>query len=310
MPIPSDARPRADGGASSRRLVSIVIPTYNRAHMVCDAIDACLAQSHRPLEVIVVNDGSQDDTAKVLERYQGDGKVRVFHKANEGIADTLNFGFARSRGRYVSWTSDDNYYYPKALETMADYLDAHPDVGMVYADVQEIDADGRPVRVVNTGEPELLETRCTVRGCLLYRREVMKAVGGYRRRWVRCQDFDYYHRIYRRFKVARIPEVLYAYRCHEASMSGDHRAHVTEHARLLSTYAADSAGRRAAWAWAFAELARQETKRGRPWRTFYYHLRAALCQPYRARALRPALWAAGYSTLPEPLKRLWRRAKR
>jgi len=307
VPAPNaEARP---GGAKAR-LVSIVIPTYNRAHMVCDAVDACLAQTYPHIEVIVVNDGSTDETGEVLKKYDADDKVRVFSKPNEGIADTLNYGFARARGEYLTWTSDDNLYHPTAIAAMARYLDEHPDIGMVYTDVQEIDAEGRPLRIVDTGEPHLLETTCTVRGCLLYRREVMEAVGGYRREWVRCQDFDYYHRIWRRFPVAHLPEVHYAYRWHEASMSGDHAAHVREHARLLCTYARSGRERRRAWAWGFGELGRDAAKAGRLWRAAYYHLRAALLERGRFRAFRRSLKPALYAAAPGALKWIWRRLKR
>ncbi len=115
-----------------KQLVSIVIPTYNRAHMLPAAIEACLTQTYKNIEVIVVNDGSTDNTSDVLKKYAvADQRVKAFNKENEGIADTLNYGFERTVGEYVTWTSDDNYYYPEAIESLAWFLNTNPDIGMV-----------------------------------------------------------------------------------------------------------------------------------------------------------------------------------
>jgi len=87
-----------------------------------------------------VDDGSTDRTGDVMARSAAaDPRVRTFRKENGGVADALNFGHARARGAYVTWTSDDNAYYPQAIERMVAFLGEHPDVGMVYTDVRFID---------------------------------------------------------------------------------------------------------------------------------------------------------------------------
>lgn len=291
-------------------LVSIVMPTYNRGHMVAQALDAVLGQTYTHLELIVVNDGSSDNTQDVLARYaDADRRVRVINKENEGIPDTVNRGFREATGEYVTWTSDDNYYYPQAIEAMVEFLEANPDTAFVYADSRYIDGEGRDLGVHEAAEPESLEHHCAPAGCLLLRRTVFEQVDMFRREWVRCHDFDFYHRVYKRFEVARLPRVLYEYRFHEKSMSGDHVAHVLEHSRLMASYADDPKGRRTAWATGFAEIARSESSAGRRWSAVWYRLRAARCEPSKWNDFVDALWRTAYGSLPGFVKAAWRRVK-
>src|SRR3974390_3024822 len=116
-------------------LVSIVMPTYNRAHMVGQAVDAILGQTYLNLELIIVNDGSRDGTRDVLDEYaRRDPRVRVIHKDNEGIPDTVNRGWREARGKYVTWTSDDNLYHDSAIARMVSFLETHGDIALVYTD--------------------------------------------------------------------------------------------------------------------------------------------------------------------------------
>ena len=297
--------------ATSDALVSIVLPTYNRASLLPQALDACLAQTYRNIEVIVVNDGSQDNTDEVLRKYAlQDSRVRFISKMNEGIPDTVNCGFSEACGKYITWTSDDNYYYPDAIKEMVTFLGSHPDVAMVYTDCRYINGDGDDLGIVEAKEPDSLQYHCAPAGCLLFRHEVFEKVEPFRREWVRCHDFDFYHRIYEKFKVARLPRVLYAYRAHEASMSGNHEAHVIEHCTLMCTWVLERDLRAKVWAEGYAEIARSLGREGRNWRAVYYQLKAFLNDHTRLSALGDALWRTGYNSLPTIVHTAWRFVKR
>ena len=95
--------------------ISIVIPVYNGADFVAEAIDSALNQTYDNVEIIVVNDGSKDNTEEVVKRY-GD-KVRYFAKPNGGVSSALNLGIAEMTGEYFSWLSHDDLYYPEKLAT-------------------------------------------------------------------------------------------------------------------------------------------------------------------------------------------------
>src|SRR5574337_314358 len=105
-------------------LISIVLPTYNGAAYLRESLDSCLNQSFQDLELIVVDDGSTDDTETILGSYS-DPRLRVLKQSNQGLAAALNAGFAQTRGRFLSWTSDDNLYLPEAMAVMCRYLEEH-----------------------------------------------------------------------------------------------------------------------------------------------------------------------------------------
>lgn len=114
--------------------VSIVIPMYNQGKYLKQAIDTILAQTFTDYELILVNDGSTDNTEEISLSFS-DKRIRYFKKPNGGFGgpgDALNFGFKQARGKYETWTSSDNYYYPTALEEMVKLLDIKPEVDYVY----------------------------------------------------------------------------------------------------------------------------------------------------------------------------------
>src|SRR3984957_2046626 len=126
-------------------LISIVLPTYNGAHYLRKSVDSCLAQTFTDFELIIVDDCSSDDTGIIADQYAAqDPRVRVIHNDfNKKLPLSLNTGFEQARGIYHSWTSDDNYYAPEALEALVWELRAHPDVDLVYTDYYLVDDQAR-----------------------------------------------------------------------------------------------------------------------------------------------------------------------
>ena len=100
--------------------VSVIIPTYNRAHYICETIDSILAQTYRDYEIIVVDDGSADNTRKVLQKY--DGKVRYFYQKNRGPSAARNFGISQSQGEYIAFLDDDDLWTENKLELQIDFF--------------------------------------------------------------------------------------------------------------------------------------------------------------------------------------------
>jgi hypothetical protein len=183
-------------------------------------------------------------------------------------------------------------------------------VALVYTDSEYIDGEGRSLGVREAGPPEMTEDYCPLAGCLLFRRAVLDTVDPFRRQWRRCHDFDFYHRVYRRFRLARLPEVVYCYRYHAASMSGNQHALVTEHYRCLCSYPENARRKRQLWARCWQELAKWEDGRGPSWRGAGYHVRAALLTPAHLSRAWGALWRVAYGLwVPRPVKSVWQRLK-
>lgn len=129
---------KTDGSQPS---VSIIIPAYNRADLLPEAIDSVLAQPVTGLEVIVVDDGSTDDTPAVAARY--DVQIKYVRQANAGVAAARNRGVAETTGKYVQFLDADDYLLPGGLARLADELDRRADVDVVYSDGYVVDSTGR-----------------------------------------------------------------------------------------------------------------------------------------------------------------------
>src|SRR5262245_15747118 len=109
--------------------VSVVIPTYNCGRLVTEAVDSVLGQTVPPAEVIVVDDGSQDDTAERLAAYAG--RVRYLRQENQGVAAARNCGVAASGGEVVAFLDADDVWHPRKLEFQLAALDRHPGLGLL-----------------------------------------------------------------------------------------------------------------------------------------------------------------------------------
>jgi glycosyltransferase involved in cell wall biosynthesis len=125
------------------QLVSVVIPTYNRAYCIARTIDSVLAQTHRDLEVVVVDDGSTDGTAELLARtYPAEPRLRVLSKPNGGVSAARNHGIRAARGEFIALLDSDDCFLPWKLEVQLACLAAVPDAGMIWTDMDAIGPDG------------------------------------------------------------------------------------------------------------------------------------------------------------------------
>ena len=128
----------------SRSLVSVVIPTYNRAYCIERALDSVLRQTHQDLEIILVDDGSTDDTRELIaRRYGHDGRVRYIHQQNAGVSAARNTGLREVRGDFVALLDSDDVWKPWKLELQLRCLERVPHAGMIWTDMEAVGADGR-----------------------------------------------------------------------------------------------------------------------------------------------------------------------
>jgi glycosyltransferase involved in cell wall biosynthesis len=215
------------GAAASRpdQLVSVVIPCYRQAHFLPGAIESVIAQTYPRVEIIVVDDGSPDETEKVVARYPG---VRYLRQRNKGLSAARNAGLARSRGVYIAFLDADDRLTPGALAAGARELASRAACAFAAGDHRLIDAHGEVVPaaprepVTSDHYRELLKGNfiwCPA--SVLYRRSVFQAVGGFDTSLKSAEDYDMYLRITRLFPVLTHGEVVADYRFHSAGMSRD-----------------------------------------------------------------------------------------
>jgi len=204
--------------------VSIVLPTHNGSRYIRQSIQSCLDQSHSNIELIVVDDGSHEDMRAIVEAFD-DRRIRfVRHENNRGISAALNTGFALSSGTYLTWTSDDNYYAADAVARMVQFLQSYPQVDFVYSSsyvVDEMEPVQRP-RMVRPKPPEHLKVENGVGACFLYTRRVYEQVGGYDSATFLVEDYDYWVRVSKQFRMQRVLTPFYYYRYHKDSLTAKH----------------------------------------------------------------------------------------
>jgi glycosyltransferase involved in cell wall biosynthesis len=122
-------------------LVSVVIPTYNRAYILGQAIESVLQQTYRPVEVVVIDDGSTDDTRRLVESFGT--PVRYFYQPNAGVTSARNHGLRVARGEFVALLDSDDRWLPWKLAAQVQLMRAYPELGMTWTDMVAVDGEGR-----------------------------------------------------------------------------------------------------------------------------------------------------------------------
>jgi glycosyltransferase involved in cell wall biosynthesis len=178
-------------------------------------------QTWSDYELIIVNDGSTDETKNILKRYRQRYDFQVVHQENLKLPRALNTGFGLARGEYLTWTSSDNVMLPNMLQVLADALDQNPQVGLVYADWEVINERGETQGVVRTLDYDrhLLLKMNYINACFLYRRSCQDKVGFYDPAFLYAEDWEYWLRISRYYKMMRVPQELYQFRVHSKSLT-------------------------------------------------------------------------------------------
>ena len=210
--------------------VSVVIPTYNRGELLCETIDSVLAQTYHDFEIIVVDDGSTDNTAQLLSRYQDD--VRLVYRAhkNSGVAATRNYGIRLARGEFLAFLDSDDRWLPQKLERQVQFADAHPEYGLIATEISNFNKRGVVVETKNKAAAyriknghvveELLFGNWIQTSTVLARRECVQAVGGFDEEVGQFgEDWLTWMRIASRSPIYFLPEPLVEYRIHEESLT-------------------------------------------------------------------------------------------
>ncbi len=200
--------------------ITIVLPVYNGERYLSESIESILNQEFKDFELIIVDDHSGDGTGEIIENYLAkDSRIRCcYNKKNEGLPYSINKGFYISNGEYLTWTSDDNIYHSDAIEKMVAYLDANPQCGLVYANMNLIDDSGNVIGVRTGGDCNIYKNNC-VGACFMYRRICKEYIGDYDENRFLVEDYDYWLRIASKYDIKNIPEILYDYRFHNNSLT-------------------------------------------------------------------------------------------
>lgn len=209
-------------------LVSVIIPTYNRADLISESIESSLNQTYRNVEVIVVDDGSKDKTQEVCTKYRD--RIEYYYKQNGGIGSALNYGIKKMNGKWFKWLSSDDVLTLDAVEVLLKY--AHESEAMiVYADYDIIDNDSKFVKKFL--EPHFdsyyeyasaLWTRFIGNGSsILIHKSCFDKVGLFDETLHSAEDYDWWLRacLIHRYRFFHLPKVVLKYRIHNKQLTAE-----------------------------------------------------------------------------------------
>jgi len=202
--------------------VSIVLPVYNGEKYLRQSIESCLIQTHKNIELIIVDDCSDDKTPEIIQEYtQKDSRILLIRNdSNKRLPGALNEGFSRVTGDLLTWTSDDNYFEPDAIELLVRYLCTWQDVGFVYSSFRVIEEGSSAIKLIDVPQPWNLPCHNPVGAYFLYRKSVYESVGDFDPEMEYSEDYDYWVRVYlKNVKMMCLHIPKYYYRHHPGSMT-------------------------------------------------------------------------------------------
>lgn len=233
-------------------LISVMIPVYNREKYIKQAIDSVLAQDYRPIEIIVVDDGSTDNTAEIIKQYNAD-IVKYFYKDNIGMDDASarNLCVAKSSGEYLAWLDSDDYYLPGKLTAQMCYMQEHPECEIVFTQVEDFfDND----ETKKTMRPEVY-MKITFGGTSLFhatmlaKRSMFLRTGPRNETLRAYEDQEWLYRLHFKYGVDLshcLKDVYYNRRLHENGLAYSTRSTEVLNAvtKITNTYMRDTIRRR------------------------------------------------------------------
>lgn len=221
--------------------VSVVMATYNRSTYLREAIASALAQTFQPFELIIVDDGSADDTAAVVASFD-DPRIRYTYQDNAGQSAALNCGLAQARGGYIAFLDDDDRFLSHNLTTQISFLEANPDIGLVGGNVALIAADGTYLQDrEGWSEPRELTWPACLYACplvpsavVLHSRWLERLEAWFDPALLRFQDVDFWTRLHLAgCRMRWNPEVVSVYRQHPGQMRHDAERYYRSHLQVL-----------------------------------------------------------------------------
>jgi len=217
-----------------KKLISIILPTYNGSRFIRDSIESIIKQTYKNWELIIVDDCSTDDTLTILKEYEKqDSRIHVISNlVNKKLPASLNVGFQYAKGEYWTWTSDDNIYKEDAIEYMTNYLNKNSDVDLLSCNFDIVTEDLVFIcSKCDTYQRDVaqLAVENQVGACFMYTRNVANRIGEYDTSMFCAEDYDYWCRIAKVGKIAYDDgKSLYIYRQNSKSLTETKKNEVIE----------------------------------------------------------------------------------
>ncbi len=221
-------------------LISVYITNYNYARFLKKAIDSVLSQSCHDYELLIIDDGSTDDSKNIIEGYASNPKIKIIYQHNKGLNVTNNIAIRAASGKYIIRLDADDYLVSNALEQMSGELEANPELGMIFPNYYYIDEKdqliGEVVRHDFDNNKVSLLDQPAHGACTMIRTDFLNKIGGYDESF-NCQDgYELWIKFTQRYKVTNLKEPLFYYRKHGANLTSNEEMILQTRAKINQKY--------------------------------------------------------------------------
>ncbi|MBL4699027.1 MAG: glycosyltransferase family 2 protein [Phycisphaerales bacterium] len=211
---------------------SVLMPVFNTEKYLAQAIESILSQTYTDFELIIINDGSTDNSETIVRHYERvDNRVRVFTRKNQGVVSTRNELLQAAESEYLAWMDSDDVSHPNRLELQVREMDSHPDLVAVGGQAQYIDFAGRPISIhkmpCDHGTIDRIHMsgsgHAMLQGCAMVRRKALIEVGSFDNTHI-AEDIELWLRLAEYGQLENIDSVLLDYRLHPKSYGHTNRS--------------------------------------------------------------------------------------
>jgi len=219
--------------------ITVYIPTYNYGKYIEKAINSILSQTIKDWELIIINDGSTDNTKTILKKYANHSKIRIIDQAKKGLSVSNNVALRLSNAKYIMRLDADDYIDENALLVLSSILDAKPEIGLVYPDYYLIDENDEIMEIVRRkkiSEEALLLDLPAHGACTMFRKECLLQLGGYAEEF-KCQDgYELWLRFMDSYKPYNVNIPLFYYRQHNNNLTKNHKEILETRRRIKRSF--------------------------------------------------------------------------
>tara|TARA_Y100000590_G_scaffold470185_1_gene662611 strand:+ start:4368 stop:5720 length:1353 start_codon:yes stop_codon:yes gene_type:complete len=206
--------------------VTVYVTNYNYGKFLDQAINSILDQTYRNFEILIIDDGSNDNSKQIIKKYEDIENVFTVYQSNNGLNKSNNIALKMARGKYLIRLDADDYLDPHALELMVSKLDEHKDIALVFPDYYEVDIDGNILKQIqrhNFDKDVTLFDQPAHGACTMIRKNVLMQVGGYDESEKKQDGYDIWIKIIDKYKISNINLPLFFYRQHQNNLTRDEK---------------------------------------------------------------------------------------
>jgi glycosyltransferase involved in cell wall biosynthesis len=211
-------------------LVSIIMASYNAEEFILQAVESILNQSYKHFELIIIDDGSTDNTSNIIEPFRNDSRIKYIFQKNAGQTIAKNRGISESSGNFIAFCDADDYWHPNKLDIQLAMFLENPKIGVVYSDIQAVDQQGLNIKVgqLLDGKSgnilnDLLFDNFIPFGSAMIRKQCLDEHGAFNEQYRMGIDWDLWLRISTSWEFGFTPQKLYFYREWAGQMSRNYK---------------------------------------------------------------------------------------